>query len=106
LWFPYQIADDTWTASRPPTGGTVLRSRVIVIGWWMCWLVAWTDAVRDRMTVVIGPGMVQTRPVELGSTVVGGVFWAAAAVFGVTMVLTLSRWQRQRIEEGQLVPMG
>jgi hypothetical protein len=112
LWFPYQIADDAWKASRPPSGGA-LRSRAIVIGWWLCWLVAWISGYWQRDAVRIGTrGATDMTEFgfALGSTVVSGIFSAAAAVFGVTMVLTMSRWQRQRIEEGRspnaFIPQG
>ena len=39
LWFPFQIAADTWRASLPAT--ETKRIAPVVVGWWVCWLLTW-----------------------------------------------------------------
>ena len=99
LWFPFQIADDAWRASQPADSGRV-RSRVLVVAWWLCWLIAWFSGFYRRDITTVGPGGTSTTVsigFSLGSTVVSGVFTGAAGLLAAAMVMIIGRWQQQRI---------
>jgi Domain of unknown function (DUF4328) len=105
LWFPFQIADDAWQASQPV--GQQPRSRGIVVGWWICWLLAWFTGFYDRHTIsssTNGTSLTQTSVgFQLGSNVVSAAFTAAAALLCALMVHTLGRMQRARISAGTAI---
>ena len=101
LWFPFQIADDAWRASRPPDS-SLAWSRALVVGWWLSWLLAWFTGFSRRDTVVVGPGGTFTNTsieFSLGSNVVSGVSTGAAGLLGAAMVVIIGRWQQRRIRE-------
>jgi len=98
LWFPFQIADDAWRASQPPEQPP--RSRGIVIGWWICWLVAWFTGFYYRHTQTTNGDITLTNVsvgFQLGSNVVSSALTAAAALLGALMVHTLGRMQQARM---------
>jgi hypothetical protein len=104
LWFPYQIASDAWRTSRPPVDAGLIRTRLVVVGWWICWLLAWFTGFYRFDTVGVRPNgtTVSNTAIgfSLGATVVSGVFAGAAGLLGALMVVTISRWQQARIPEG------
>ena len=98
LWFPFQIAADAWTASLPADSQN-RRTPPIVIGWWICWLLAWFTGFRIiESTTTNGSSTVtnHTVGVFLGSTLVSNLFAAAAAALGALMVRELGRMQEAR----------
>jgi hypothetical protein len=99
LWFPLQIANDAWRASQP--GDQPPRSRGIVIGWWICWLLAWFTGFFYRHTSAIstsGTSLTQFNVgLEFPSNVVSDAFTAAAALLGALMVHQLGRMQQARM---------
>jgi hypothetical protein len=95
LWFPYQIADDAWRASQP--GDHTPRSGGVVIGWWICWLLAWfTGFYYRRGTTSAGYTNVSVG-LQLGSNQVGTGLTAAAAILGALMVHREGRMRQARM---------
>jgi hypothetical protein len=105
LWFPYQIADDAWKASRPADATGPRASRLWVLGWWLCWLAAWFSGYYyNQADVVLPDGSTHntfSTGFSMGSNVVSGLFSVAAGLLGAYMVLTISRWQGDRIRRIQ-----
>jgi uncharacterized protein DUF4328 len=100
LWFPFQIADDVWQASLPPTAPKRLSQ--LVNGWWACWVLAWlTEFPSIRTTTIAADGssfVHYSVPLTLGSTLLSDCFAAAAAILGALMVRSIGRMQQARMD--------
>lgn len=109
LWFPFQIADDAWRASLPQSAER-RGSSLLVIGWWVCWLLAWFTGFYSTQTTGTGAGgttfVTNSVGFSLGSTLVSVGFAAAAALLGALMVWSLGRMQQARLTGTDVTPAG
>ncbi|MDR8407764.1 DUF4328 domain-containing protein [Nonomuraea sp. 3-1Str] len=97
LWFPKQVVEDVWNASRPgaPAGPLPLaRPSVLVWAWWSAFLIGvW---VFDVVAVLLWRSDLEAQREAAWVDVVGCAWWTATAALAAFVIMKITRFQEDR----------
>ncbi|MEV0195923.1 DUF4328 domain-containing protein [Nonomuraea sp. NPDC050691] len=99
LWFPKQVVEDVWNASKPgaPVPSLPLARRsVLVWAWWNAFVISFW--VLDVVTVLLWRSDLESLREMARVDVVGSVCWAGTGALAAYVVMKITRNQEARLD--------